>query len=374
VTITLTSDPIYPVPGAVRLTATVSADANFLRLWVTDAPRGSRYLRNIETRSTAQAARVLAVEVDAGAQFELDLDVGGRYTFAGQEYDRGASTHGGGYSRDPDAFPSEVVRGAEQTITLDVGQRLVSPIGAPAYGTADLVLWVWTNHIRSTTVERHGELSPAIAGQRTDRAHTAARAATVDTALAALIDVTAATAIGDLQALHADLRTKVPAHFNNTGGAYHNTVDSNNDTEIEQLPVGPATPEGYVFSAEILRRRLHLHMSNDLSDSTRQYHGATPKPDWEHALMAIPPGAANMSTALAAYADVAEQYKVHIAATAYHAVVDGTNGLTAATPPLADVHRLFLAAQRAYAPTAAPDVNPAAALLIHQGGFQEVNR
>jgi len=375
----ITTEPTYAPPGKVRLVFTASGGGNYVRVWCTNAPVGSQWRTKLDqSAANAKAARVLMVECGVAEKPDVELDVGGVYVLAAQEYTRGAASYGGGHKGDPDSYDSETKLGAEATLSVYVGQRLVSPIGAPEYGTAKLVVWVWNGTIRATTATTHGERTPAIFGA-TGKALTAAENTSVLSHVDALADITPATSMAGLAALHAELQLDLPLHFNNNGGAWHNVADAYNDSEIESLPAAPATPEGYYYAAQVMLRRLRCHMVNDDGSGAggRLLHatggGSVAAPDYGNLPVASrPSGSAHMALAMAAYGELYRAYVAHIANTSVHSAADTTNTIVATVPPLLDLHAEFIDAQRTLSPTAPATQNPAATELIHSAGFIEI--
>lgn len=379
--ITLTTTPVYALPGdAVPLTATVDTAANFVRLWCTDAPEGS-VLKNRLVKENATQIEILppkttpsggiAVSVPFNAQF----DVGGRYTFSAQEYTQGATSTGGGYANDPQGYSSLTPIGALQTLYVYIGQRMTQYIGSAAYGSGSLLVYVWNDTIRETTVTTHGLVSPAIIDTSTPRAAAAASASGVLTQLALFKNAAVSTLSPNLAALITEMKADIPKHFNNTGPAgpvnYHqnpptgNTPDTDNDTAIEALSSRVGTPEALVRAAQVLSGRLSLHMSNGASGES-YYHAK--EPDYENALTANGVGsAADLSSAFAAIADVYRAYEAHRIDATSHVVPDTNNAITTVLGPLLSLHKEFLSAMRTLSPAAAGGQQTAAVVLNSYG-------
>jgi hypothetical protein len=366
-TITLATEKTYAVPGKVAINVTAGGSGNYARVWCSDAPEGSALRAELDQTA---ASRVLAYEGATGVgAWQTEMSHGGVYTFECQEYILGEEPYGGGYAGATGAWPSETKVGAETSESVYIGQRLTSRIGVPSYGTATLVVWVWNATIRATTIADHDEKTPAIVNPSNQRAKTAIAGTTTE--LAALIDVTAANAIGNLDTLCGEMQVDIPLHFNNSPTAnYHNVVDSDNDTAIEQLPATPMTPAGFIHFAQVVRDRLSRHMANDSQD----YHdptGSLPVADYEHALLSTLPGGGDMTAAAIALADVYVAYNAHCADTAYHTSADSTNTLSTALGKAVDLHKQFVDTMRTLSPTAPSDVNPAVTALVHGAGFRE---
>ena len=373
--VTLTSVITYPLPGLVPVVGALTGGGNYWRAWCLTAPIGSK----LRTKLDADVSgRILVAEGGDGERVQLELDVGGAYTFAAQEYTKGATTYGGGYHGSPDGATTEVKVGIENHLTLYVGQRMVCRINAPGYGGADVVVHCWNAHIRPTTLAVHGEATPAIINPSEMRAAVAAQNATFVATLATLADQPAATVIGALDTLCAELRLDVPNHFNNSGGAYHQNSlgavpDTDHDTAIENLQATPTTVAGFVAFFNTVRANLAAHMANQ----GHNYHSGaafTPNPDYTHALLAPLPASAGMSDVLAAAGDIVSQYNAHIADATHHAVADAANNITTALGQLVQVHRDFIAAMRPLSPTAPATFNAGAVALAHGAGFVEKSK
>lgn len=389
-TITVTTKPTYALPAAA-VACDVGAsgtDVNYVRLWVTDAPPGSRY-RALLDQSGADRVPI-GVDVgffttgradlqdagDAGAfdprkGVSLELDVGGAYTFVGQEYVRGASSYGGGYAGSPDSFVSETKVGSEQTLTVHAGTKLSSRVGVPEYGTAELVVWVWDDTIRPTTVAVHGEKTPAVVNAR-GRAETAALSSTVIAALAALENKTASAVVGNLDTLAGEMKTDLVTHM--ASAVFHSAADTTNDDEIRLLNAAPTTPAGHAQFISTVRNALDRHMRN-LPTSITEVHkvSGNSTPDYANLLIAgAAPNAADPTQILIAYADTFRAYEAHRASTAVHASADGSNVLSTALGELVTLHKTFLEAMRAMSPTAPTTTNEAETTLVHSAGFRRV--
>lgn len=353
----------YPIPGIVPVYLK-GYTGDFVRIWVTAAPDGSRYRRKLDAQTyTARA------EVYAGGMIDIwkaDLDVGGKYTFTAQEYTQIASSFGGGYQGDPDSWSSETQVGSEVSLSIYVGERLTHRLGTPDYGYADLVLWVWNDAIRQTTKQVHGETTPAVLNPTTEKAEVAAYSTTLLATVATLVNTTATALITNLSTLIGEMRTDIPLHMNNNGGAWHGAVDDQNDTEIETLPATASTPEGYALSARVLAQRLAAHME----DSAGTWHTTGSRyGDLGNALITpIPSGASNMSSVWAAIADVYRAYEAHRSYNG-HSATDSSNPLGTSLPLIVQIHRDFLAAMQPMNPTAPPAANSATTVLA-QWGFE----
>lgn len=368
-TITLTTTPTYALPSdAVPLTATVNTAANFVRLWCVDAPVGSALKKRID-KSSASRVEISPPNAPAaggfspGVVFDSQLEVGGRYTFVGQEYALGATTYGGGYSNAPDAFKTETLVGVEQTLVVDVGQRMSHRLGCSAYGTAQLLVYVWGGYIRETTMEIHRVVSPAIVNASTPRALSAASASGVLTQLALFTNIDVTTVATNLAVLVNELTNDLPLHFGNDMAGYHPAVDNDNDTEIDDLPLQLSTPNAVAKAAAVLYSRFRNHMSNGPTGADR-YHrnGAV------YTLICDPtPSEADMAYTFAILADVVRCYETHRVDVSQHLVADVNHPIATALGPLLSLHRAFFSALASFSPTVAGGVQPGVAKLGSYG-------
>src|SRR5690606_24187246 len=152
---------------------------------------GSDLQNQLDTKA---ATRIPVLEGDTGRPHVFQPDRGGVFTFVVQELTKGANTYGGGYQGAPGTHRSETIIG-ESTVTITVGQRLTCRVGRPG-DQARLAVHVWGDSIRPTTVQTHGEKTPAITDANSARARTAIETTTVRAALEALTDETAADVLG----------------------------------------------------------------------------------------------------------------------------------------------------------------------------------
>jgi hypothetical protein len=362
-----------PLPGRVKLQAALTGGGNFWRAWCTSAPVGSHFRLELDSNLVSVPAAAEGVASDVP---EVDLDVGGAYTFSVQEYTKGATDYGGGYAESPDGYQSETKVGVPVDSVIYVGQRMVTTVGAPQYGQAQAVVWVFNTRIEPTSLKVHGVATPAFVNPSNGRAAVACQNPTALATLATLGGVPAATVIGALDALCTEMRTDIPLHFNNKPATLYHTdalgadlSDTDHDTDIEQLPAVPATPAGFVAFFNTVRANLAQHMAS----KPRQYHqpAAGFAPDYVNALLAPLPSGADMAQVLVAAGDIYDMYNRHIKDATVHRNVDVTNQLTTALGQLTQTHRDFVAAMRPLAPTVPAALNPAAVQLVHGAGFQE---
>lgn len=360
--------PAYILPGMtahVTLTAG-GVGANYLRVWYTDAPPGSKAKAEL---LKAAAGRVVAWEGDSGDVFKWTPDVGGRYPIAVQEYTRAGGNSGGGYAHAPENAPLETQVGAEQTGSLVCAQLLEQTIGAGKH-TATLVVAVADSTIRPTTLAVHGIDTPAVVSPRSDAALTASLDSGVITAAADMADVAVATAAGSLDTVIADMQATINAHFA-TAASVHAAADSDN-TVADYYAIAELSTQGAQASLSAIAQALDRHMRNDSGSGTGTgaFHvlGGVNIPDWKN-LPRFAAAAEDPANTLALAAAIWSAYEAHRVDAAVHIGADAAHVLTA-LPTLHDTHRQFIAAATASAPTAPSVLNPGAVSLVHGAGMR----
>lgn len=361
--IVMLQDQPYQLPGPnipIKFAPTVG---DFVRVWVTAAPEGSKLEQLL-----AQDTQNERVEVFAGAAADtwtVELDEGGAYVFILQEYQKGG-TFRGGYEGDPSGYGTETKIGLEIPQTIYIGERMSMRLGTGSHGFADLVVYVWDGTIRQTTISLHDETTPAVLNPTTRRAHAAVYSSTVAASVAALIDLPTADLLPNVTALVAEMISEIPKHFENTSGVWHTSADIINSVEIEDLPTAPTTPEGFARAARVLSLRLSRHMENETDGAERGRHAY---PDFVNALIASPPppGSSRLVDIWASVADVYRAYEAHRQLADVHAIADTVNRLTTTLDPLLVIHRDFLEAMLPLSPPAPAVANPGVTELAQLG-------
>jgi len=393
VTVSLTTTPTYPLPGKVRVTVSCSA-GNAARLYVRAAPLNSKYQKEFKKRAAltsfgwlvpielpgSTGAEEYKGTIGNGQSFDFDADAAGSYKIIAQEVTIGATAFGGGYDSDPDAYPSVTLVGGQQTLSLYTGERFESRLGNSTHGRGTLVVYAWDDTIRPTSVATHGVATPAVINPSGALAEAAMFNNTVQTKLDALVGKTTTNLSTDLWTLIAEMRLEIADHMGNTGGTWHSVVDNTNDVYLDRLPTNdPGTPDGWAFAVRTIQQRLALHMSNG-PDGTSLFHqpgtGTPPgHPDYENVLIADTASGNDMSTVMAAVADIYRAYEAHRAeGTPIHASADSgaNNDLTTALNPLLDLHKEFLNVMR-IASVSVPDEMSNAAARLPALGFRKAN-
>jgi hypothetical protein len=373
---TISTLPVYPIPNRdarVIFTLTESG-SNFVRVWVTVAPEGSKLASELK-ESTQNRFVVYAGDGGETQPWRLNADKGGRYTLVAQEYTKG-SGFGGGYEGDPLGAPTEVKVGTEATLTLEIGQKFTQRIGAGG-DIATIVLWVWSDTIRKTTVALHAEDSPRIESDApTPLAKTAMETSSVVAGLADLADVACTTALGTLSTIVSEMVSDINAHIG-LGAGVHDTSDTHNaiPRELAAAPT-PQTMIEFVNDAllKMRRHRLNDH-GGDASAGTppgtgsSAYHEVGGVPRGDLANMPLFQSVGSQEEAYAALADIWRAHEGHRVSLVVHGTADNTYAL-AALPKLLELHRRFLAVLASLTPSAPPAQSSGAQLLISVAGFQ----
>lgn len=348
------------VKAPLRLTFTASS-GNFVRVWCTAAPPGSKLRGKLDTNG---ASRVHVASTDSGKAFDYTFDIAGAYQLAATELTEGAAPYGGGYEGAPDADRSEVILG-ETALTFYVASALKATVGQ-GQDTAELVLYVANDMIQETTLAVHGVATPAVQKPKTGKARTATEGAVLINRLNDLVGVTASSALGDLAAVITDAIDKFNLHAGNA--TWHDAAD--NDNQIADAFRNPTSPEALKRSISALLKSLSAHVRNDSIETPEGTGSAAwhSHVDW----VAIPlfESSASVTEHLRALADAWRVFEAHRVSSAAHDTPDTTNGLTT-LPTLLDVHRLFLTQLASLSPTVPNTENSAKTILVHGAGFEE---
>jgi hypothetical protein len=354
----LTLTPTYPIPSEQVSVAFagLAATTNFVRAFVTAAPKGSELYKRLQTETKER------IQVHAGPSDKpwlLTPDVGGVYTYTLEEYQR-IDPSAGMFQDDPGGAPSPTVT-ASGSVTLRIGQKLKHRLGTDR-DSAELQVYVWADTVRPTTLEVHGEVTPAIVNPSSPAAEAAIEASAVVTAVDALTNQTATTIVGSEATVFASLRDAYQAHVANA--TFHNAADATNTIGDGYVATSPKASEA---SINELRRQLRAHMANTVASSATAPHD---NPDGTNAF--VTPGASSDPVSrIAALVDTWIVYSGHIAtASPVHNSADGPN----TAPPLSflmTVHRRFFEALANTSPAAPAATNSAVTTLAQLAGFKE---
>jgi hypothetical protein len=374
VTFTLTPPNPIKAKGA-KVAFVLGGGGNFVRVWCVDAPLGSKLRAQLD-ESEASRIVVFAGEATSSSPpwlFQPDTD--GRYTLRAQEYTRGASSYGGGYSGDPAGFNSETKIGGEASRTIDFGTRVTVSLGVSP-DTATLVMYVFGSDVEATTFSLHGETSPAVVDPKTPSARNAATQ--VLPIAAALASLPATTILGNVDTIVADMINKFSGHFGLIAGSVHAAPDNYNPP---RSAFGIPVSQKFTIKSVIeLMTALGYHMTTDQfrrtpfvssGVGTGTWHnpsGSAVVADGANALIAPPP--TDMAGAYLALADCYACYQGHAVNLSVHGAPDLTYSLLTA-PPLLTLHASFLNFLRGRAPTAATNENPGVPVLVGGAGAKE---
>jgi hypothetical protein len=286
--VNFTQYPLYPVPGRpARIGITVGV-GNYARLYMTDAPQKSAWYAKIKAQA---ALRVLAHQGDARTPWDFTPDASGKYVFKAQDITKGAAFYGGRQLGDPAGFNSETINGGESSLTIIVGSQLDMPCGA-GKDRGTIRLWMFGDTCRATTVEMHGEATPAIIKARTPRLEKAARVAAVTLALENLVNQTSTTLVGStgVDTILDNCIAQIYAHEQDAGPVWHNAFDHNNQTTTGYQSAN--NPERMQRAVTQALSNFDAHMRNDNGGGTgsAQYHILAAAPggaitDWSDALL-----------------------------------------------------------------------------------------
>lgn len=361
----------------VRFALTESG-ANYVRVWCTGAPEGSKLAERIKKLGYASGTpRTLVFEGDGGSDHPwfYTFDKGGLYTLKAQEYTKG-NAWGGGYLNDPRGAPTETKVGSEATLTVIIGERLTHQLGhGPDQAT--LVVWVWNDTIHETSVPQgHPERSPAIVSPTGGRAQAAAGATGVRSALSTF-GGSGGSAIGNLldgsSLLSFFVQLQATFDFHLTAAGRHN-VDDTDNTVTTELSAN-VSPEGLPQALALLARRIYRHLTNDngTGPGTSAYHrvSSNDRIDWLNVpimMSCTPETTPNM------IGDLARVLYEHAGGSGAPAVaIHGNNTTTSQLPTvgsadrLVGLHKAFFTALASNAPASTTGQGSLAARLASYG-------
>jgi hypothetical protein len=362
---TLSTLPTQPVSGReCKLVLAATSTGNYIRVWCTDAPPGSKLRTELDSSGASQ---VSVAEADAGRSVAFTADKGGAYVFRVEEITKGASAFGGVYDTDPNKAPSEAILSVN-SITLHFASALTCLLGA-GQDTAELLVYVHNASIIATTAEHHGILSPALRKTTTALAKVAAESATVRGALPNLIGA-AATALGDTETLITGLINAFNPHL--VEPLVHNASDT--DNTIDTAFLYASTTEGQKKAVAALRKSLDNHIRNDNplaatpGTGSATYHaGPGGKVDWGSVVLQVAPS--DQLSILVSLADAYRAYEAHRVSDVH----EGPDTVNAAPAPsaLLQLHVHFLTQLATQNPVNPTNEHSAKTLLVSGGGFKE---
>lgn len=358
---TLVPAPDYPIPGQdCSITfAGLVAGTNQVQVNATLAPAGSELRRRID------AARGEVVDVYSGSAadpWRFKPDKGGVYTFDLLEFEVQSSS-GALFQGDPGGAPRPVLK-TTTTVALYVGERLSLKLGEPPH-QCDLVVFVWNNTVRATSVPVQGVATPALENPSSPAAASATYDPTLIGLVASLDNDSAASILGTFPDDFAAVATAWNTHVAN--GTAHNNADTRHPISSGW---GATTIKGAPAAINELRRLMASHMGSltipaaDPTDPPVTIHDAV---DGRTVFQSAgcQEGRGSQYFALA---DAMVRLAEHKAlASPVHNSADAGAAPTVGT--LVAIAARYITALRLTSPTLPPSRNPGAASLEQFGGF-----
>ena len=362
-TVTVSQQQTYQLPGKEWLLTFSATAGNAVRLAVTEAPTTSAYAQKLLDigASELEIGNTATGQVWSG----FEPDVPGVYTVKAYELSIGASSYGGYFASDTDGYASETVQGST-SLTFYAGQRMELSVGTPEH-TATLVLHVWNATVRETTREQHDVDSPSLIDPSSPKAATFISDSGVVAALAAMTDKAATTVAAAASTVLDDFLTEFEDHL--TQASVHNANDSDNTPAVSSLK-GAKTVEQLVTSVGEAQRLYRQHCQNDAGDGLGS-GGAAYHTTADRVNGPIAPAPNDMASALFALADLWRGYEAHRVNTTFHSASDSTNSLTALTTgSLLALCKEISDVLATPTPTAPSTDNAGATTLVHGGGMK----
>ncbi|HEY3494755.1 MAG TPA: hypothetical protein VGK73_08725 [Polyangiaceae bacterium] len=358
---TLVPAPEYPIPGqdvAISFTG-LDADTNQLQVNATMAPIGS------ELRKRIDAARGEVVDVYSGSTtdpWRFKPDKGGVYTFELLEFQVQPSS-GALFAGDPAGAPRPALQ-AKTTVLLYVGERLSLKMGE-APNQLDLVVFVWNNTVRATSVPVHGVATPALENPTSPAAASAKYDATLLLLVEAMGGTTTSSILGTFATDFANLKTSWNAHL--ADATAHNNADT-----LRTIGSGwsAATTKGAPAAINELRRLMVAHMGSLTIPAANPVDPPVPIHDAIDGTTVFQSAGCQEGRASQyfALADAVVRLAEHKAIGApVHNSADAAAAPTIG--PLTTIMARYITALRLTSPTLPPARNPGAATLEQFGGF-----
>lgn len=356
----LSTSPAYPTAGQRVRVSWTGASGNYVRVWLTAAPLASKYRAQLDE---SDSNRVQLHEGDVAASWTFEPDVGGGYVLTVQEYDKGASSYGGGHALSTDAYQTETKNGSESSLTLYCAQWVEVPVGTGGL-RARLRMLVHGDQVRATTVQSHGEKTPRLIPVDDVPAVEAAIAdSTVLTKLAALDAEDLTADLDSLVTVFEDIRTNFTAHLSQSG--VHNSDDIDNACGTAFRLTAGASISAINSSVQALARRMEHHMLNrkdggSIGDEEYHYAAGAALPDDVN--LPQVQGVSNVATAWNALLAMHRAYEGH-RVSGIHDASDSTNTL-AALNPAGQLFSAYYDAVGTTTPTAAATQNAGVLALV----------
>lgn len=352
--VTLTTEPIYVLPGRKCQVTCATTIGNFVRVSLTAAPEASTWTKRLRDEDRSEIQLWAA---DEGEKHEFTFDVAGAYSLTLREYTKGGVTFGGDYAEDPSGYQSETAIG-ETTTTINVAQKMTAPLRFGAE-QATLTLYVHNAGVIETTVPEHGERTPRL-DSSSPRLATAVRSSAVEAALVALGGVAVTTAAPSLGTVADNFVTTWNAHCADTD--IHVAADTDNIINTDYA--GATTADALRETVQHISSKVRAHYTNDAGTgvATGNYHS---RGDWNH--LPLISGVGDVLSASLALVSLWHSFEQHRQDTDIHADT-GTNALNTLAP-LYSVYQKVVDIMQTDTPTAPTVDNPGATLLVHRAGL-----
>lgn len=361
----LSTSPAYPTAGQRVRVSWTGASGNYVRVWLTAAPLASKYRGQLDE---SESNRVQLHEGDVAASWTFEPDVGGGYVLTVQEYDKGASSYGGGHALSTDAYQTETKNGSESSLTLYCAQWVEVPVGPQGRQSRARML-VHGQTIRATTVQSHGEKTPRlIPVNDVPIVQAAIEDATVITKLANLDAVNMTTGLEVIATVYEDIRAEFEDHLSEA------SVHANSDTDNAVAQAFKLTPTATIDavreSIQELARRMTNHMLNrddGEATGTQDYHESGGSTIQDAANLPQIRSIGDLPSAWNALIELHRSYEAHRQSTSVHNSADSTNVLGALSE-MGQLHSAYLDAVATTEPTAASTQNAGVVALVAKTG------
>ncbi len=374
--VSITTLPTFLLSGKrARITATATV-GNRIKISCTAAPVGSALRADLDQD---QRTRIEVAEIDSGKPFDLPLDkfdVAGIYRLHVEEIRHKTWTQGYDRQRPPAGYVEDAIVSTGQD-QLFFAPRLTSPVGTQEH-RGELVLYVdEDNQIAKTTVEMHGEATPAIVSSSpTTQFATVLEDPNVRAALTALVSQDVNTALGDTTAIVSDLVTKTRAHTALAAGI-HDIGDADNRVPVQfASPMAPKDLPAYVSLHLQYMRRHHENQDASGVYAAGAYHKPSGTLKTDYANMPIIDAVGSLAEAYAALAELWRCHTGHVADIPSQWHGTPTSGYDPAfytlnaLPPLLEVHRRVFEVLASFSPDVPNTLSDGASMLINRAGFE----
>lgn len=373
----------------MKVRATATAGGSSIRIWVTDAPRGSALRKKLDESGASRVAFVPPT-VQSGRDFDFTPDRGGGYVLVLDElvYDKPDGINpnfGGAYEGDPRGAKFERIQISESH-TLRVAEPINIDLGF-GQDTATVLIHTYADRVVVTRKDVHGITSPAIVAAKSSRARAAAVTDSVRAAVAELAadqldnegnpgPPEAGFVVGSLSTSIGNVIRRMADQFEDhiTRTQSHEAVDNNNVLAEDYTLSAVDSVAGQAEALSKLLAGIDRHIRNANPDAEANPGGtssASPAYHSEIGWAALPmPGVRPSVTSTSSiFVAAAEYWRVHDAHrldTTVHTAADSVNSL--GTPSrLMDLHKKFLTELAAIAPTVGPSVNSATLSFLAAG-------